>query len=141
MVKHLAQSFAAVAVVVLALTGCGGGSASPDPNTDSVTVNEDFADKSALGVSGGLTTRGLTISWSAPFQNTDGTSPTDISGYLVRYGTDKTALSQSVLVSGADVTSTKIKHFSSGTYYFTVSAVTADGVAGLASSIVKRKIP
>jgi hypothetical protein len=141
MVKHLAQSFAAVAVVVTSLAGCGGGSESSDPNTDSVTVTEEFADKSALGVSGGLTTRGLTVSWSAPLQNTDGTSATDLSGYLVRYGTDKTALSQSVQVSGADVTSVLIRHFTSGTYYFTVSAVTTGGVTGVASNIVKRKIP
>jgi hypothetical protein len=141
MVKYLAQFLAAVAVVVTALTGCGGGSESSDPNTDSLTVTEEYADKSALGVSGALTTRGLTVSWSAPLQNTDGTSLTDLSGYLVRYGTDKTVLSQSVLVSGADVTSVKIRHLSSGTHYFTVSAVTVGGVTGVASNIVKRTIP
>ena len=73
--------------------------------------------------------------------NTDGTPLTDISGYRVHYGTNKTDLTQSILVSGAANTSNVISGLAPGTYYFAVATLNSAGVASLVSDAASKTVP
>jgi hypothetical protein len=74
-------------------------------------------------------TGSVSVSWSAPTQNTDGTALTDLSGYRVLYGTNPSALTQSVEVVGSSNTGKVISGLASGTHFFAVAAVNSSGEA------------
>ena len=81
-----------------------------------------------------------TLSWAAPTQNTDGSSVTDLSGYVIAYGTSPSALTQTVTVSNAAATSYTIQNLVAGTWYFAVSSVESGGVSSALSSVVSTTI-
>lgn len=69
----------------------------------------------------------VTLTWTAPTQNTDGTALTSLAGYRIYYGTDPTSLTRSVTVSSATATSFTVASLVPGTYYFAMVAFTATG--------------
>lgn len=80
-----------------------------------------------------------TLSWTAPTQNTDGSSLTDLAGYTIYYGTSDSNLSNSVSVSA--LTSYSISGLVVGqTYYFAIAAVNSAGQKGPLSSPVNKTI-
>ena len=84
----------------------------------------------------------LTVSWSTPSQNTDGTSLSNISGYRIAYGTSPSSLSQSVNVSGSTATSVVIGSLASGTtYHFAVSTANTGGTYSALSGTVSSTVP
>ena len=76
-----------------------------------------------------------------PLVNTDGTSLTDVSGYRVYYGTSASNLSQSVLVSGAGITSRVISGLAPGRYFFAVATINSTGVASAVSNAASKTVP
>jgi hypothetical protein len=87
------------------------------------------------------TTAGAKLSWSAPQQNTDGSTLNNLSGYVVHYGTSANALTQKVAIGSAVVTSYTIAGLTAGqTYYFSVAAVGSQDVEGEASGVVSLKM-
>ena len=107
---------------------------------------QTMSSTSPNGIGGGATTTtpataGMaTLSWAAPALNTNGTIANDLSGYNIHYGTNATALSLTVAVSGARTTSYTIGGLAPGTYYFAVNAYNSLGVEGLASNTVSKTI-
>lgn len=81
-----------------------------------------------------------TLSWRAPKLNEDGTPVGNLGGYVVRYGTEPTALGSQVRISDAKVTTAVIEQLSAATWYFTVSAMTTDGVESDPSAPVSKTI-
>jgi hypothetical protein len=81
-----------------------------------------------------------TLSWQPPTQNSDGSPLTDLAGYRIRYGTASSALSNSVDVANAGVTSAVIEGLSPATWYFAVVAYNAAGVESDLSSIAQKTI-
>jgi hypothetical protein len=81
-----------------------------------------------------------TLTWVPPTQNTNGTPVTTLSGYRIYYGTTEGALTQSVVISSASTTSYEITGLSSGTWYFAVVAVAADGTESAQSNIGSKTI-
>lgn len=91
---------------------------------------------------GAAPTSSVTINWSAPTANTDGTplAQSDLVGYRIYYGTDQASLSQSVDVGGGTTLSRQITGLTPGTYYFAMTARTAteeSGQTNLASKVVQ----
>jgi hypothetical protein len=80
-----------------------------------------------IDVSSG-TARSVTLNWSAPRLNTDGSALTDLSGYRVYYGSAPRQYSNSVRV-GASATSAVIDGLVTGTWYFAIKSINTDGVA------------
>jgi len=79
----------------------------------------------SIAVSATLVATGrVTISWTAPTQNSDGTPLTNLSGYQIVYGQSQANLSQSVAVSDPTATTYTISNLASGTWYFGVVATT-----------------
>ncbi len=80
------------------------------------------------------------LTWTAPTQNEDGSSLTNLAGYKVRYGQSTAALTQFVDIASPSTTSTHIDGLSTGTWYFTVSSYTNTGVESAPAGPVTKTI-
>jgi hypothetical protein len=72
--------------------------------------------------------RSVTVKWLTPTQNTDGTPVTNLSGYMVFYGTSSQQYSTSMYLPGAGTNSVVVENLAPGTYYFSVKALNNAGV-------------
>ena len=80
----------------------------------------------------------VTLDWTAPTENTDGTVLGNLGGYRVHYGTTVGNLTQSVEVANAGLTSYVVSNLSSGTWFFGVSAYSTTGVESSLSGVVSQ---
>lgn len=82
-----------------------------------------------------------TVSWVAPTENSNGTALTDLAGYYVYYGTDASALSETVQVSNPKALSYRVSGLASGhTWYFAVSSYTTAGQQSALSPISSKSL-
>lgn len=72
-------------------------------------------------------TRTVTLSWTAPTTNVDGSALTDLAGYVVSYGLTPGAYTTTLNIVGAGSTSVVIEGFEPGTWYFAMEAVNVPG--------------
>jgi hypothetical protein len=79
-----------------------------------------------------------TLRWYPPTQNVDGTPISNLTGYQLSYGTASRSYETTLQVTGASVTSAVIEGLASGTWYFAVKAVTADGAVSSFSTEVSK---
>ena len=63
-----------------------------------------------------------------------------LTGYHIYYGTSESDLTQSIVVSGASTASYEITGLSSGTWYFSVAAMAADGTESAPSNVGSKTI-
>jgi fibronectin type III domain protein len=80
------------------------------------------------------------LNWSPVTQNTDGTILTNLAGYTVYYGVSTAALNTAVVLSDPNQTTYIVTQLTSGTWYFAVSAYTAQGVQGELSNVATKTI-
>lgn len=73
-------------------------------------------------------TRTVTLNWTAPSMNVDGTALTDLAGYAVSYGTASHSYTTTINVVGAGSTSVVIEGLESGTWYFAMKSENVPGV-------------
>jgi len=93
------------------------------------------------GSSGGSTTTGAaTVNWHPPTQNTNGSAITNLAGYTIEYGTNKSSLTSSVKLANPGLTSYVVENLAAGTYYFGVTAYNSAGGTSAVSSIVSKTI-
>jgi hypothetical protein len=64
----------------------------------------------------------VTLTWSSPTSNTDGSALTDLAGYTVYYGTNSRAYQWSLSLPGATADSVVIEGLASGTWYFSIKS-------------------
>jgi hypothetical protein len=83
----------------------------------------------------------VTISWTAPTVNVDGSPLTDLAGFNVLYGTSPTTMNRSTQVPGAGATSTTISGLASGTWYFSVGSYTNTGSQSVPSTPATAVVP
>jgi hypothetical protein len=103
------------------------GTSSASLPTFSITVTE-------------VATASLTVNWSAPSQNTNGTPLTNLAGYYIHYGTSPNALSQSLRISNPGITTYTISNLSPGTWYVGIQDYTSAGVESSFSNIASATI-
>ena len=82
----------------------------------------------------------VTLSWDAPTENTDGTPLTTLSGYKIRYGTSAGALTKTIDVGTAGISTYIVEDLSPATWYFTITAVTTTGLESAYSNIANKQI-
>jgi len=70
----------------------------------------------------------VTLSWTPPTTNSDGTPLVDLAGYRIVYGTASRTYTQSLTIGAPAVSSAMIEGLAQGTWYFAVKAYTAAGV-------------
>jgi Putative Ig domain len=74
-------------------------------------------------------TRSVTLNWTPPTQNMDGSPITNLAGYKVMYGSSPGQYSQTLNVPVATLTSVVIESLEAGrTWYFTVKSLNTSGV-------------
>jgi hypothetical protein len=83
-----------------------------------------------------------TVQWTPPITNTDGSALTDLTKYLLFYGTDPTNFTNftNVINVPAGLTIYVIEPLSSGTWYFELKAVNSHGIQSVATDPVSKVI-
>lgn len=81
-----------------------------------------------------------TISWIPPTENTDGSPLTDLGGYRIYYGTNRTNLDQIVELNNPGLTRYVLGNLSPATWYFTMSAFRTNGTESEPSNIASKTI-
>jgi len=65
----------------------------------------------------------VTLSWTAPTQNTDGSSLDDLDGYRIYYGTSQGSYPNEIIIDNPGLTTYVVDNLVAGTYYFVSTAV------------------
>jgi hypothetical protein len=81
-----------------------------------------------------------TVSWTKPTKNTDNSALTNLASFKVLFGNSATALTQSKAVIDPNAITTTIAALASGTWYFAVRAVNANGAESDSSAVVSKTI-
>jgi hypothetical protein len=79
------------------------------------------------------------LSWTPPTQNTDGSALTNLNGYKIYWGSSQGNYPNSASV-GVGVASYTVEQLTPGTWYFTVTAVNAQGVESSYSNVASKTI-
>src|SRR3954464_15783549 len=79
-----------------------------------------------------------TLSWTAPTENTDGSTLSNLSGYRIRYGTSASALTQTIVIDNSSVTTYVVEDLSPATWYFAVTAVNSQGAESSNSNVANK---
>jgi len=70
----------------------------------------------------------ITLSWTAPTQNEDGTALTDLAAYKFYYGTSQGSYSNQVRVDSPGITIYVLENLTPATYYVVATAINSSGV-------------
>lgn len=70
----------------------------------------------------------VTLNWTPPTQNTDGTSLTDLAGYKIYWGTSAGNYPNSVTINNASISTYVVENLVPGTYEFVATSFNAAGV-------------
>ena len=107
----------------------------------SITVTGTGSSSGSGSTGGSTTTTGAaTVNWHPPTQNTNGSTITNLAGYTIEYGTNKSNLTSSVKLTNPGLTSYVVENLAAGTYYFGVIAYNSAGATSSVSSLVSKTI-
>lgn len=109
----------------------------------SITVSDGKASTSLNAFAIAVTTVAngrATLSWTAPTENTDGSTLSNLTGYRIRYGTSAAALTQTIVIDNASVTTYVVDNLSPATWYFAVTAVNSQGAESSNSNVANKQI-
>jgi hypothetical protein len=110
-------------IVISASTGYASASLAPF----SVAVTQPAS-------SGGTGT--VTISWTPPTENTNGSTLTNLAGYRIYYGTSQASLTKVVAITNPGLATYVLSNLSAATYYFALTSVNTGGVESPRSTVV-----
>ena len=82
----------------------------------------------------------VTLSWTPPTQNEDGSPLTNLRGFRVYYGTSSSNLSSMLEIPNAGVTTAVVENLSPATWHFGVKAYNTDGVESSFSNLASKAI-
>lgn len=81
----------------------------------------------------------ISLSWTAPLENEDGSVLTDLAGYVIYYGTSAGDYDSSVRITNAGITTYLLEGLTPGTYYLVATAVNTAGVESRPSNAITRE--
>ncbi len=116
------------------IAGCGG--------SDGSSASTDGSSVTSTGSSGitAVQNSAVTLNWQPPTENTDGSALTDLSGYVISYGTQSGNYPNNITVDNPGLTTYVVDNLSPGTYYFTITATASDGTQSEPSSPVEVQV-
>jgi hypothetical protein len=135
---RLAQ-LALAAFLCTGVAACGGqGASGSSAAVASNAAGSPAASSASSASSATASTKAVTLSWSPPTQNSDGSSLTNLSGYILHYGTASQDYTGSIEITAPTETSYVVSgsNFPPGTYYFAISAYNAQQVSSSMSGEV-----
>lgn len=107
----------------------------------SVSDGHDSTALSAFAIAVTAISNGrATLSWTAPTQNTDGTTLANLAGYRIRYGTSAGSLTKTIVIDNMSVTTYVVEDLAPATWYFAVTAVTSVGTESANSNVANKEI-
>ena len=118
-------------VISAILAGCGGSTQSGGSVSDASTSSSSSSVATADSV---------TLSWSAPTENTNGSALTNLTGYIIYYGTSASAMTQTIDINTVGMLTYVVDNLSAGSWYFQIVAVNAAGVQSSPSATVSVSI-
>ena len=128
---------ALAALIGVSLAACGdSGSSSPASAVSGANPFASLASPTGSSPTATPTNKSVTLSWSAPTQNSDGSSISNLAGYTLHYGTSSEDYTGSIQITSPTATSYVVSdsNFPAGTYYFAISAYNAQQVSSSLSS-------
>jgi hypothetical protein len=91
-------------------------------------------------VASGTATGSVTLSWTPPTQNEDGSQLTDLKAYRILWSRDGGAFSNSVRINNPSVTRYVVENLTPGTYEFTATAINSAEVESRFSNAITRVV-
>jgi hypothetical protein len=82
----------------------------------------------------------VTLDWTPPTQNNDGTTLSNLAGYTVYYGTSPSHLTQSVKLTNPGLTAYTVGSLAAGTWYFSVSSYSSSGLESTRTAVISTTI-
>jgi hypothetical protein len=83
----------------------------------------------------------VTLNWTPPTQNEDGTSLTDLAGYRIYWGTTPGSYPNSVTIDNPGLSSYVVENLMPGTYEFVATSINALGVESVYSNSATKIVP
>jgi hypothetical protein len=87
-----------------------------------------------------LASASVTLSWTPPTQNEDGSTLTDLAGYEVRYGRDQANLDRSQQLTNPSLNTFVVDNLTAGTWFFAVRSVNSAGTSSELSGVASKTI-
>jgi hypothetical protein len=81
-------------------------------------------------------TLGVTLSWTPPLTNSDGTTLGNLAGYRIYYGPTAGSYPKRININGAGLSRYDVTGLAAGTYYFVMTSVNSVGVESAPSEPV-----
>ena len=108
--------------------------------TAEITDSGGITQQARITISVEEATGKVTISWTAPTQNTDDTELTNLAGFKIYYGESADALTQSIDIDNPSQTSREIDLLKLGvTYYFAMTAYNSESVESDLTSVLSKE--
>ena len=82
----------------------------------------------------------VTLSWTAPTQNEDGSAFTDLTAYKFYYGTSPGSYSHQALVDSPGITTYVLGNLTPATYYIAATAINSSGVESQFSNEASKEV-
>ncbi len=87
-----------------------------------------------------IATRNVTLDWTPPTENADGSVLTDLAGYRIHYGASKDQLTKTANIANPGLTSYVVEQLTAGTWYFHMTSYSKSGVESTASGVVSTMV-
>jgi Putative Ig domain len=132
-------SWAAFSTTTGALSGTPGASNAGTDAKIEISVSDGKASAALTAFSiavGSSASEAVTLYWTVPADNSNGTPATNLAGYHVYYGKSAASLTTVITVDDANDTSQVIGNLQSGTWYFAVTAFNAEKIESKMSEVV-----
>jgi hypothetical protein len=82
----------------------------------------------------------VTLSWTPPTSNTNGTALTNLAGYVVLYGRSADNLSRDIEINNPSINRYVVEGLTSGTWYFAVVSVNSAGTRSALSNVASKNV-
>ncbi len=81
-----------------------------------------------------------TLSWTAPTQNEDGSTLTDLAGYRIYYGTSQATMTTQIQIANPGLLTYVIPNLAPATWYFNMTAYTTSNLESAHTNFVTKII-
>jgi len=82
----------------------------------------------------------VTLTWTPPTQNVDGSPLTDLAGYRIYWGTAQGEYTNSASISNPGLTSYVVEQLTPATWYFATTALNGQGIESAFSNVAQKTI-
>jgi hypothetical protein len=141
--ERVAQARMSLTAVLVAamLAACGGGNGGSDStSTPSEVPTPTPTTPTPTPTPPTAVTGSISLTWTAPTTNSDGSPVSDLAGYRVYYGTASGFYTDNVTINNPGTLSTTISNLPADTYYVIVRAFNSVNSESVASAEVSKTI-